>query len=511
MPTSLSPLELISSVATVAGLALCVKYLKRDSGPPPPGPRPLPIVGNLLDIPEREQWLAYQDWSHKYGSDVIHMSVFGTHILVVNSAQAASALLGEKSAIYSDRPRMPMLGELVGLRWHFAFMPHGDEWRIHRKIFTQEFSASAVQRYQDQELKWTKKLLQNLIAAPVDFMEHIQHMASGIVLETTFGLQVQPSGQPDPFIAAAKQAVEAMTETGLFGTYLVDFLPVLKYIPAWFPYATFKRQANKWRESSDIAAHVPFEILKNGMATNDYVPSVGSKLLTSGEAIDETAVRQATAAMFASGSAATVSALSTFVLAMVLFPDVQARAQREIDQVVAGRLPNFSDEASLPYITAIIREVGRWNPVVPLAFPHMLSADDTYKGYHLKAGSIVFPNTWAILHDPVVYPDPHIFKPKRFLTSDGKINPQMKDPEATWGFGRRSCPGRRMATSSMYIAIATVLATFDISAAVDTNGKPIKPSCEYGSGMLRYPKAFKCTIKPRSEDAATLVSEAASD
>ncbi|KAJ7037884.1 cytochrome P450 [Mycena alexandri] len=435
------------------------------------------------------------------------MSVFGTDILVVNSAQAASALFGQKSAIYSDSSSPPS----VGLGWHFAFMPHDKNWQLHRKIFSQEVSASAVQRYQQQELKWTKTFLQNLLTTPHNFMEHVQHMASGIALEIIFGLQVQPSGRPDPFIAAAKQAVEAMTETGLFGTYLVDFLPILKYVPAWFPFATFRRQARGWRKSSDIAAYVPFNLLKQEMATGEYVPSVGSKLLTTDETVDETAIRQAAAAMFASASAATVSALTTFILAMRLYPEVQAKAQREIDQVVTGRLPNFSDEARLPYITAIIREIGRWNPVVPLAFPHMLSADDTYDGYHLKAGSVVFPNAWAILHDPAVYPEPHIFKPERFLTDDGKLNLHVKDPEAPWGFGRRACPGRKFATSSMYIAIATILATFEISPAIDSNGNPIEPSAEYGSGMLRYPKPFECNIKPRSSEAATLITEAAQE
>ncbi|KAJ7185509.1 cytochrome P450 [Mycena filopes] len=509
MSYSFPPLEVLSSIAAVGGLALLVNYLQSNSHRTPPGPRPLPIIGNLLDIPQHEQWLVYQDWSRRYESDIVRMSVFGTDILVVNTAQAASALFGHKSAIYSDRPRMPMLAELIGLGWHFAFMPHDKNWQLHRKIFSQEVSGAAVQRYQQQELKWTKTLLQNLVTSPQNFMEHIQHMASGIALEITFGLQVQPSGQPDPFIAAAKQAVEAMTETGLFGTYLVDFLPILKYVPVWFPLAAFERQARQWRKSSDIAAHVPFNLLKQEMTTNDYVPSVGSKLLTTDETIDETAVRQAAAAMFASGSAATVSALTTFILAMRLYPEVQAKAQKELDQVVTGRLPNFSDEARLPYITAIIREIGRWNPVAPLAFPHMLSVDDTYNGYHLKAGSVVFPNSWAILHDPAVYLEPHLFKPERFLTDEGKLDPQMKDPEAPWGFGRRVCPGRKLATSSMYIAIATVLATFEISPALDGGGNPIEPSGEYGSGMLRYPKPFKCNIKPRSSEAASLIAEAA--
>ncbi|KAF7344542.1 Cytochrome P450 [Mycena sanguinolenta] len=510
MSSLLSPELVSASAVTVGALAILIAYARRDSRPIPPGPRSLPIIGNLLNMPSQEQWLVYQEWSRKYGSlsfstcpdraftqhgttgsDIVHMNVFGTDILVVNSAEAASALFGHKSAIYSDRPRMPMLGELIGLGWHFGFMPHGEDWRIHRKIFAQEFTATAVEGYQEQELKWTKIFLQNLIATPQNFMQHIQHMASGLALEISFGLEVQPSGQPDPFIAAATQAVEALTETGLFGTYLVDFLPSLKYFPAWLPFGKFRRQANKWRISP----------------RRDYVPSIGSKILMSDEASNETAVRQATAAMFANGSAATVSALTTFILAMRLYPEVQAKARREIEQVVSGRLPSYSDEASLPYITAIIREIGRWNPVVPLSFPHKLTTDDNYNGYYLKAGSVVFPNAWAILHDPTVYPEPHIFKPERFLTNDGKLNPNVKDPEAPWGFGRRICPGRKMANSTMFITIASILATFEITAAIDDNGRVIKPSGEYGSGMLRYPKPFKCNIKPRSREAAALISE----
>jgi len=106
-----------------------------------------------------------------------------------------------------------------------------------------------------------------------------------------------------------------------------------------------------------------------------------------------------------------------------------------------------------------------------------------------------------------MYPEPHVFKPERFLTPDGKLNPQVKDPEAPWGFGRRICPGRKMANSTMFINIASILATFEITTAIDSKGRPIEPSAEYGSGMLRYPKPFECNIKPRGAQAAALISE----
>ncbi|KAJ7064904.1 cytochrome P450 [Mycena amicta] len=503
-------LELTSSLlAAAVAVVLCVNLARKDSRRPPPGPAALPIVGNLFDLPVHEPWKVYQDWSARYGSDVIHMKVFGTDILVVNSAKAASDLFGHKSALYSDsRPRMPMIQEVIGLGWHFGFMPYGpgpygDLWRQHRRIFAQHSSAFST----EQQLKWTKIFLVNLLTSPDDFMEHAQHFAAGSSLEVTFGLQVQPSGNPDPFIGAAKQVVQSMTEAGLFGTYMVDFLPFLKYIP----FLPFKRQAKEWRTASDIAAHVPWDLMTKAAESGVSSPSVASELLASGD-LDQTSSRQAIAAMFASGSAATVSALTSFILAMTLYPDVQRAAQEEIDSVVQGRLPGLSDEPKLPYVTAIIREVGRWNPVVPLAFPHSLSSDDIYNGYHLPAGSVVLPNSWAILHDPAVYPEPETFKPSRFLTQDGKLNPLVKDSEV-WGYGRRACPGRKVAESELFLAFASVLTSFNIAPATSESGQILIPNGEYGSGMLRrkkltfarYPKPFKCSIRPRSKEVVQLL------
>ena len=91
----------------------------------------------------------------------------------------------------------------------------------------------------------------------------------------------------------------------------------------------------------------------------------------------------------------TVSTIGSFFLAMVLFPDVQKKAQDEIDHIVGGnRLPSFGDKSSLPYISRIVLECLRWNPVTPLGVAHCLTEDDEYNGYRIPKGSTILPNIW---------------------------------------------------------------------------------------------------------------------
>ena len=92
----------------------------------------------------------------------------------------------------------------------------------------------------------------------------------------------------------------------------------------------------------------------------------------------------------------TVSALGTFILAMVQNPDVQKKAQAELMAVVGPvRLPEYEDEPSLPYICAVVKECLRWRSVGPLGVPHRVIQDDEYRGYHIPKGSIIIPNIWC--------------------------------------------------------------------------------------------------------------------
>ncbi|KAL1965863.1 hypothetical protein VTN77DRAFT_4996 [Rasamsonia byssochlamydoides] len=191
-----------------------------------------------------------------------------------------------------------------------------------------------------------------------------------------------------------------------------------------------------------------------------------------------------------------------FFLAMTLFPEVQQKAQREIDQVVGtDSLPVISDRENLPYIDAIVKEVLRWHPVAPMGLPHMTTEDDIYQGYLIPKGALLMPNIWGFTHDPKSYHDPMVFKPERFLGPTPEPDPHT----FAFGFGRCICPGRLLADSTLYLSIAKSLAVFNITKPVDENGREVEPVVEFLPGVISHPAPFKTRITPRSPKHEELI------
>jgi cytochrome P450 len=221
---------------------------------------------------------------------------------------------------------------------------------------------------------------------------------------------------------------------------------------------------------------------------------------------DEHIIKWSAATLYAGASDTTVSTINSFFLAMTLFPDVQKKAQAEIDAVIGpDRLPSFADQDSLPYIEALAKEALRWHAVIPTGFPHCVAEDDIHDGYYIPKGSVIVPNIWFMLNDPERYANPSEFNPERFLGNDGK-KPETEPRTICFGFGRRICPGIHLAEASAWLSIAMSLAVFDISKVVE-NGIEITPEVDPSSGTISHPKPFKCSIKPRSSKAVALIEQ----
>ncbi|KAI5118845.1 hypothetical protein M0805_006164 [Coniferiporia weirii] len=501
----LSYLEIILPGVIVAWLWTKYRVQHRNTQglPYPPGPSGLPIVGNVLDMPSSNVWLKAAEWRKTYG-DVVFVQNLGKPAVFLNSYEAAVDLLERRSTIYSSRPSSIMISELQRWDWLVSNMPYGEKWRKHRAFLHRFLEPASVGKYVDLQTRETHRMLANFLNTPKDFIQHVRNSVGATIMMMAYGHEALPDN--DPYLTIAEEGVAALAEAATPGVFLVEVIPWLKYVPAWFPGAGFQRVAEKGRKLSYDMQYKPYYEMKERVLNGTARPSMTSELIEAntdedGHIHEEETIANATGIAYLGGADTSVSTILTFILAMVLNPGVQRRAQEEIDRVIGpDRLPTLDDKPNLPYVNAVCDECLRWQPVTPLGAPRSLAEDDVYNGYFLPKGTMIIANQWLFLHDPDEYPDPDAFKPERFLGIDrgGSATKMPKDPsKIAFGFGRRICPGRHMATNSVFIAVSSVLATFDVQAAVGEDGRPIS-----------HPAPFECSIVPRSGRTEALLRQA---
>ncbi|KAA1478712.1 cytochrome P450 [Dentipellis sp. KUC8613] len=508
----------------------------------PPGPPGWPIVGNALQLPSRKHWLKFDEWSKKYG-DVFQFSSLGEKTIVLGSAAAISELFDARGDIYSDRPSAIMAGELVGWNLGLGYAnydnssthtatpesPHpvhsNARFRALRKLFhnsigPQACSQSSFVSMQEQE---RTKLLHRLLItgkqypAGSDFGNPIRQSSAALILRLTYGYQPSADDHDhDKLVQIVNDAMLGFSVASEPGAFWVEYWPFLRHIPPWVPGAGFHSKVKQMKEDREKLYDIPFLYTKHQMLRNFAPKSMVSTLLSrKSPTRDEELIKAAAASLYSGGAETTPSTLLSFLLAMVVYPDVQTRAQAELDALLGSpdgsslRLPTLDDRARLPYVNALIKEVWRWNPSVPLGLAHRVTKDDTYNGFFIEKGATVYANIWcvSILHDERTYHSPYEFLPERFLDDAGALRAldKMEDPSWTaFGFGRRICPGMHLADNSIFIYIASILYIFRIVKAVGDDGVDIEPEVDY-DGFISQPKPFKCRLVPRSEAAEALV------
>ncbi|KAI0352607.1 CyP450 monooxygenase [Trametes cingulata] len=509
------PILLAGAAVLLLHIQSVLKFAKRSLGfPLPPGPRGLPLIGNMFDLPQVKPWLGYRNLRRTYG-DVVQLQVPGSRLIVLSNADDALELLEKRSANTSDRTQSPIT-ELSGLDLALGLMPYGQRWRRHRRTFWQQFHRGVLPEYYPKQRALAHRFLMKLLESPSRLKDHIRYTFSATMFKIIYGMDVQD--EQDSRIALVEAAFEAIAE-GIPGRFLVEMFPILRNIPAWFPGAGFQRVLAHSKAANDELKHRLFDEVKHAQEVkpSEVQSCIVTQLLarsnwSPGTALpfdEEEMLKNVAAISFSAGSDTTFSTLQAIFLALSLHPEVQKRAQAELDAVVGPhRLPEHADRGKLVYINALVKEALRWHVVLPIGVAHRTLEDDEFHGYFIPAGSDIIINVWDILHDPEVYEQPEEFRPDRFIR-DGQLDNTVRDPAAfMFGFGRRICPGRYFAEDSLFINIASVLHVFDIGPPLDANGLPFKIAHEQTSGTISYPEDCRCTVKPRSAEAASLGKEA---
>ncbi|EDU46689.1 O-methylsterigmatocystin oxidoreductase [Pyrenophora tritici-repentis Pt-1C-BFP] len=490
---------LLLSVASIL-YVVYRRFMARHALPLPPGPKGIPILGNVNDMPkpgmlECHHWLQHKDL---YGP-ISSVKVLGQTFVIINDPTIAFELLRDRSAIHSSRPSQIFSGQMVGWQYATAIIPYTEAWKIHRKNITKIASTNAsiaiFDRAQEAE---SAHFLLNLLDTPDKLFDHIRHEAGSVILKITYGYNTAPHGH-DPFVDLAADTMAQFATATVPGRWMVDVLPFC-----------FKRTARAMAAQLNKCTNQPYAFVKRQMGEKRHTPSFLSQCIDDIGADPEMEFvhKWAALALYLGGADTTVSSIMTFFLAMTVFPEVQKKAQEELDRVISGeRLPVSKDRESLPYIDAVMKETHRWHLVVPMGIPHSSTEEDTCRGYRIPKGAILLPNNWHFTHDPAVYSEPMKFKPERYFdTPTHKAEPDPRNH--IFGYGRRICPGRYVADNALFVTIAQTLAVFNIKKFVDGNGHVVEPELRFEAGTVSHPVPYRCSIKPRSAAHEELIRAA---
>ncbi|MCE3216941.1 hypothetical protein HAX54_009585 [Datura stramonium] len=431
-----------------------------------PGPSGLPVLGLVLTFTGSLTHRLLAKLSNALKAEsLMAFSVGFTRFIISSHPETAKEILN--SSAFADRPVKESAYELLFHR-AMGFAPYGEYWRNLRRISaTHLFSPKRIACFGDFRREIGTRMVTE-IASLMETDGHVMvkrvlHFGSlNNVMRTVFGKSYdfnEKDGRELEYLVS-----EGYELLGIFNWS--DHFPVL----GWLDMQGVRRRCK------DLAGRVNifvgkiieehrFKRTKNaGKSTDEGFHDFVDVLLDLGmvDKLSDSDMIAVLWEMIFRGTD-TVAILLEWILArMVLHPDIQAKVQREIDQVVGtDRAVSDSDLPNLPYLQAIVKETLRVHPPGPLLSWARLAIHDTCVGQHLiPAGTTAMVNMWAITHDEKIWSQPEEFVPERFLEEDVAI--MGSDLRlAPFGSGRRVCPGKAMGLATVQLWLAQLLQGFN--------------------------------------------------
>jgi len=386
-------------------------------------------------------------------------------------------------------------------------MGYGPRWRTSRKLAHTLLNVSAAKSYVPYQILENKQMLYEMLTKPESFLHNIRRYSNALTTTMVFGWRTPTyEGEKMKQLFDGFSEFADLNQTG--PAALIDFFPWMRHLPGFLLLTHQKAREMHKREKALYLSH--WLRAKEETAAETIACCFSEELVaaqkTEGFLDDQAAYISGT--LLKAVSDTTSRTLYAFVQAMLLYPDVQRKAQEEIDRVVGeDRLPTMEDEPKLQYIRSIVKESLRWMPTTILdAGSHAVTQDDYYNGMLIPKGAGVMNNVWAIHMDPKRHADPRRFEPERYKDDFQSLGDAAANPDAskrdqfTFGAGRRICPGIHVAERSLFLGVSRMIWGFDIKPAVDANGKDIIPDQEkLTQGFVCMPEESPAQITPRSE------------
>ncbi|XP_062411731.1 cytochrome P450 2J2-like isoform X2 [Sardina pilchardus] len=400
----------------------------------PPGPRPLPFIGNLHHLDFNNIHLQFSEFAETYG-DIFSIQFIGPWVVVLNGhklVREAYVLQGEN---FVDRPSLPVFEDLVGHNGVVA--SNGYSWKQQRRFALHTLrnfglGKRSLEPSILQECRYLNEAFANEQGKPFDPQWLINNAVANIICLLVFGERYEYSS--DEFQSLLKNINEGV---------LLEF-------GIW----------SQWKDDEASG----FDIENLCFCTLD---------------------------LFVAGTETTSTTVYWALLYMIAYPEIQRKVQEELDQVVgSSRQPSLADRESLPYTDAVIHEIQRFGNIIPLNLARCTTKETQIGDYTIPKGTMVMGNLTSVLFDETEWETPHTFNPGHFLDAEGKF--RKREAFLPFSIGKRVCLGEQLARMELFLFFSSLLQRFSFSPPLG-----VEPSLEFRFGITRTPHPYQLCAIPR--------------
>nr|XP_008261254.2 cytochrome P450 2K6 [Oryctolagus cuniculus] len=426
---------------------------------PPPGPRPLPMIGNLLLLNLKRPYQSMLELSQKYGSIYsIHMGP--KKVVVLSGYETLKDALVNYGEQFGERPRVPIFERLFEGKG--IVFSHGETWKTMRR-----FSLTTLRNFgmgkriiEDTIIEECQHLIQTFEShrgKPFEIKTVMNASVANVIVSVLLGKRFDY--QDPQFLRLLTLIGENVKLIGSPRITLFNMFPVLGFL--------LKSHKTVLRNRDELFSFIRMTFLdrRHKFDKSDPRSFIDAFLVrqqeekdTSTDYFSDANLVALVSNLFVAGTETTASTLRWAILLMVRYPDVQKKVYDEITKVVGSAQPRIAHRTQMPYTDAVVHEVQRFADILPTGVPRATTTNVTFKNYHIPKGTEVVTLLTSVLRDQTQWEKPDAFNPEHFLNSEGKFI--KREAFMPFSLGRRMCAGESLAKMELFLFFTSLMQKF---------------------------------------------------